>query len=109
MIDFKGSHFEKEIIWWGVRWYVASPISYRQVEEMRQERGSNSRSREKRWRRGRERGKASDRRRRPGPFALILSRFACSEPPAHRLGRSCGQAIAHAAVRLGARPEEHTE
>ena len=39
MIDFKGSHFEKETIWWGVRWYVAYPISYRQLEEMRQERG----------------------------------------------------------------------
>jgi putative transposase len=39
MIDFKGSHFEKEIILWGVRWYVASPISYRQLEEMMQERG----------------------------------------------------------------------
>ena len=25
MIDFKGSHFEKEIILWGVRWYVAYP------------------------------------------------------------------------------------
>jgi putative transposase len=39
MIDFKGSHFEKEIILWGVRWYVAYPISYRQLEEMMQERG----------------------------------------------------------------------
>ncbi len=34
MIDFKGSHFEKEIILWGIRWYVAYPISYRQLEEM---------------------------------------------------------------------------
>jgi putative transposase len=39
MIDFKGSHFEKEIILWGVRWYVAYPVSYRQLEEMMQERG----------------------------------------------------------------------
>ena len=39
MIDFKGSHFEKEIMMWGIRWYVASPISYRQVEEMMEERG----------------------------------------------------------------------
>jgi putative transposase len=38
-MDFKGSHFEKEIILWGVRWYVAYPISYRQLEEMMQERG----------------------------------------------------------------------
>src|SRR5215218_2073833 len=39
MIDFKGSQFEKDIIVWGVRWYVAYPISYRQLEEMRGERG----------------------------------------------------------------------
>src|SRR5512143_2210001 len=39
MIDFKGSHFEREIILWGVRWYVAYPISYRQLEEMMAERG----------------------------------------------------------------------
>jgi len=34
MIDFKGSPFEQEIILWGVRWYVAYPISYRQLEEI---------------------------------------------------------------------------
>jgi transposase-like protein len=39
MIDFKGSQFEKAIILWGVRWYVAYPISYRQLEEMMKERG----------------------------------------------------------------------
>ena len=39
MVDFKGSHFEREIILWGVRWYVAYPISYRQLEEMMEERG----------------------------------------------------------------------
>ena len=39
MIDFKGTQFEKEIILWGVRWYVAYPISYRQLEEMMGERG----------------------------------------------------------------------
>ncbi len=38
-MDFKGSHFEKDIIMWGVRWYVAYPISYRQLEEMMKERG----------------------------------------------------------------------
>ena len=38
-MEFKWSHFAKEIILWGVRWYVASPISYRQLEEMMQERG----------------------------------------------------------------------
>jgi len=39
MIDFKGSHFEKDIILWGIRWHVAHPISYRHLEEMMQERG----------------------------------------------------------------------
>jgi putative transposase len=39
MIDFKGSHFEREVILWGIRWYVAYPISYRQLEEMMEERG----------------------------------------------------------------------
>ena len=39
MIEFKGSHFEREVILWGVRWYVAYPVSYRQLEEMMQERG----------------------------------------------------------------------
>jgi hypothetical protein len=38
-IDFKGSHFEREIVLWGVRWYVAYPISDRQLEEMMEERG----------------------------------------------------------------------
>jgi transposase-like protein len=39
MMNFKGSQFEREIILWGVRWYVAYPISYRQLEEMMGERG----------------------------------------------------------------------
>jgi hypothetical protein len=34
MIDFKGSQFERDIILWGVHWYVAHPISYRQFEEI---------------------------------------------------------------------------
>ena len=38
-MEFKWSHFAKEIILWGIRWYVAYPISYRQVEEMMQECG----------------------------------------------------------------------
>jgi putative transposase len=39
MIRFKGSHFERDVILWGIRWYVAYPISYRQIEEMMEERG----------------------------------------------------------------------
>jgi putative transposase len=38
-MNFKGAQFEQEIILWGVRWYVAYPISYRQLEEMMGERG----------------------------------------------------------------------
>ena len=38
-MNFKGSQFEREIILWAVRWYVAYPISYRQLEEMMGERG----------------------------------------------------------------------
>jgi hypothetical protein len=39
MVDFKGSHFERDVTLWGVRWYVACPMSYRQLEEMMEERG----------------------------------------------------------------------
>jgi transposase-like protein len=39
MIEFKGSRFEREVFLWGLRWYVAYPIRYRQLEEMMQERG----------------------------------------------------------------------
>ena len=38
-IEFKGSHFERNVILWGVRWYVAYPLGYRQIEEMMQARG----------------------------------------------------------------------
>ena len=38
-MEFKGSHFERDVILWGVRWYVAYPLSYRQIEEMMGERG----------------------------------------------------------------------
>jgi putative transposase len=39
MISFKGVHFEKALILACVRWYVAYPLSYRQLEEMMEERG----------------------------------------------------------------------
>jgi putative transposase len=39
MIEFEGSHFEREVIRWGMLWYVAYPISYRHLEEMMRERG----------------------------------------------------------------------
>jgi hypothetical protein len=31
MIEFKGSHFERDVILWTVRWYVAYPVSCTQV------------------------------------------------------------------------------
>jgi putative transposase len=39
MVNFKGAHFQKDIILICVRWYAAYPLSYRQLEEMMQERG----------------------------------------------------------------------
>ena len=39
MIDFKGHRFEKNIILLCVRWYLAYPLSYRNLEEMMRERG----------------------------------------------------------------------
>jgi hypothetical protein len=39
-IEFKGSHFEQDVILWGERWYVAYPISYRELEEMMEKRGA---------------------------------------------------------------------
>jgi hypothetical protein len=34
MIEFKGSYFKRDVIRRAVRWYVAYPIGYRQLEEM---------------------------------------------------------------------------
>lgn len=39
MIDFKGTHFEREVILMCVRWYISYPLSYRDIEEMMAERG----------------------------------------------------------------------
>jgi len=39
MVSLKGARFAKEIIVTCVHWYVAYPLSYRQVEELMQERG----------------------------------------------------------------------
>jgi putative transposase len=39
MVRFKGAHFERDMILTCVRWYLAYPLSYRQLEEMMQERG----------------------------------------------------------------------
>jgi transposase-like protein len=37
--DFKWRHFRGEIILWGVRWYCKYGISYRNLEEILEERG----------------------------------------------------------------------
>ncbi len=39
MVSFKGAHFAKDVILTCIRWYVAYPLSYRQIEELMQERG----------------------------------------------------------------------
>jgi transposase-like protein len=39
MVRFKGAHFERDIILTCARWYLACPLSYRQLEELMQERG----------------------------------------------------------------------
>lgn len=39
MIRFKGRHTERDIILQGVRWYLAYPLSYRNLEEIMKERG----------------------------------------------------------------------
>jgi len=39
MINFKGHRFEKDIILTCIRWYLAYPLSYRNLEEMMAERG----------------------------------------------------------------------
>jgi putative transposase len=39
MVNFTGTHFVRDIILTCVRWYLADPLSYRQVEELVQERG----------------------------------------------------------------------
>ena len=39
MDDFKWRHFRGEIILWAVRWYCKYGISYRNLEEMLEERG----------------------------------------------------------------------
>src|SRR5215510_6635956 len=38
-VSFKGVHFPQEIILTCVRWYLAYPLSYREVEELMEERG----------------------------------------------------------------------
>ena len=38
-VNFKAAHFPQDVILTGVRWYVAYPLSTRQVEELMRERG----------------------------------------------------------------------
>ena len=41
MSEFKWRHFEGEIILWAVRWYCRHGISYRDLEQMMDERGAH--------------------------------------------------------------------
>ena len=38
-MDFSGRHFERTIILQAVRWYLAYALSYRNIEELMEERG----------------------------------------------------------------------
>ena len=40
MIKFKGRHFQKDLILMAVRWKLAYPLSYRNIEELMAERGA---------------------------------------------------------------------
>lgn len=40
MISFKGRHFPKDLILMAVRWKLAYPLSYRNIEELMEERGT---------------------------------------------------------------------
>ena len=40
MIQFKGRHFPKDIMLMAVRWKLALPLSYRAIEELMAERGT---------------------------------------------------------------------
>ena len=40
MISFKGRHFPKDMILMAVRWKVSYPLSYRNIEELMEERGA---------------------------------------------------------------------
>ena len=59
--DFKGRHFEGEVVLWAVRWYCRYGVSYRDLEQMLGERAlwlttarstAGSRSMCPRWRSG---------------------------------------------------------
>ena len=39
MISFKGRHFNHDMILQSIRWYLAYSLSYRDIEEIMQERG----------------------------------------------------------------------
>ncbi len=39
VISFKGRHFQRDMILQSVRWYLAYSLSYRDIEEIMQERG----------------------------------------------------------------------
>jgi putative transposase len=41
MLRFKGRHFPKALILMAVRWKISYPLSYRNIEELMEERGAD--------------------------------------------------------------------
>ena len=41
MLSFKGRHFPRDLILMAVRWKLAYPLSYRNIEELMEERGAD--------------------------------------------------------------------
>ena len=41
MLSFKGRHFPNDLILMAVRWKLAYPLSYRNIEELMEERGAD--------------------------------------------------------------------
>lgn len=41
MISFQGRHFPKDLILMAIRWKLAYPLSYRNIEELMNERGAD--------------------------------------------------------------------
>jgi hypothetical protein len=103
--QLQGGHFEKDIILTCVRWYVAYPVSYRQLEEMMQERGVMDRKSKRPF-------FARAAAASPQPSAR-LPRAACRDTMlgAKAPGRPAqaprypGQSIGHT-VRMGSRPSQ---
>jgi hypothetical protein len=82
MIEFKGSHFERDVSPWAVRWYVVYPISYRQLEEMMEEHGVEvDHTTLNRWVRLRAKSRAPTRLSSPTNTPAQRERRRLGQPP----------------------------